>query len=113
MLDFLPAFLQNPDPVILALGLGILCAVAVILLVLMNALTGFFRFVQRYFRRARFAHRRRARRLVRMPGAPGVAAWRRRAALYPRHHLRQRRRHQFLPLLALLTGEALISIPGR
>ena len=42
MLDLLPAFLQNPDPVILALGLGILCAVAVILLVLMNALTGFF-----------------------------------------------------------------------
>lgn len=40
--DFLPEFLQNPDPVILALGLGILCALAVILLLLINAISGFF-----------------------------------------------------------------------
>lgn len=41
MIDLLLDFLQNPDPIILALGFGILCAVAVILLVFVNALTGF------------------------------------------------------------------------
>ena len=41
MWNLLLNLLQNPDPVILALGFGILCAIAVILLVLINAITGF------------------------------------------------------------------------
>lgn len=41
MLNLLLDLLQNPDPVILALGFGILCAITVILLILINAITGF------------------------------------------------------------------------
>ena len=41
MLNLFLDLLQNPDPVILALGFGILCAIAVILLILINAITGF------------------------------------------------------------------------
>ena len=40
MFEQLLNLLQDPDPIILALGFGILCAVSVILLVVVNALTG-------------------------------------------------------------------------
>ncbi|MCY3836284.1 MAG: hypothetical protein OXF83_07615 [Anaerolineaceae bacterium] len=42
MMEQLLNLLQNPDPVILALAFGILCAIVVILLILVNAVTGFF-----------------------------------------------------------------------